>query len=358
MRYTKDDAKMTQGLAILCMVILHLFCRTGSDVLGTPLLWINESTPLVFLFGFFAEICVPIYSICAGYAQQLLWESGKSDIRSRAGRILRLMRNYWIMLVLFVLVGLVLGKGNDIPGSLDKFLKSLVLLHNYNGAWWYLNTYVILLALPPVALLLPVHKMKLIPGLLFSAAVHVAWYLVNRLGCFPDASSAPAVIQFVHKEFVNLMGVIPYFWVGGLLCKYRVVDRLWTWFSRAIPAGYRKTLLMAAATGCFVSANILHKAVLMGFVAVVVFLLFNLWEKGQRTKRVMLFLGKHSTNIWLVHMFFYSGFLRGPVLASRYPVLMLASLLALCIVSSCVIMQIDGWVQFCITAIKQPLKTR
>lgn len=52
MRYNKEDAQMTQGLAVLCMVILHLFCRTGSDVLGTPLIWINESTPLVFWFGF------------------------------------------------------------------------------------------------------------------------------------------------------------------------------------------------------------------------------------------------------------------------------------------------------------------
>ena len=32
--YTKQDAKMTQGLAIVCMVVLHLFCRQGRDVLG------------------------------------------------------------------------------------------------------------------------------------------------------------------------------------------------------------------------------------------------------------------------------------------------------------------------------------
>ena len=73
MNYSKADARMTQGLAILCMVILHLFCRVGSDVLGTPLIWLDQTTPLVYWFGFFAEICVPLYSLCAGYAQQLLW---------------------------------------------------------------------------------------------------------------------------------------------------------------------------------------------------------------------------------------------------------------------------------------------
>ena len=352
MRYNKEDAQMTQGLAVLCMVILHLFCRTGSDVLGTPLIWLNATTPLVYWFGFFAEICVPIYSICAGYAQQLLWEKGKSDIRSRAGRILRLLRNYWIVLALFTILGLIFDGGKAIPGNLVDFLKSIVLLHSYNGAWWYLNTYVILIALPPVVLLLPVHKMKLVPGLLFSAVVHVGWYLVNKLGFFPDAAAAPAVAQFLHKEFVNLIGVLPYIWVGGLLCKYRVVENLWNWFEQAIPSRGRKAVLLVVAICGFVVTNVLHKAVLIGFAALAVFLLFNLWEKGPKTRKTMLFLGKHSTNIWLVHMFFYSGFLREPVLAVQYPIPMLILLLALSVCTSYVIMEIDRLVQHCITGIK------
>ena len=76
MIYKKEDAVMTRGLAILAMVVLHLFCRRGEDVLGTPLLWVNETTPLVYYFGFFAEICVPIYSLCAGYAGPLAVSRG------------------------------------------------------------------------------------------------------------------------------------------------------------------------------------------------------------------------------------------------------------------------------------------
>ncbi len=358
MRYSKEDAQMTQGLAVLCMVILHLFCRTGDSVLGTPLIWLDPATPLVYWFGFFAEICVPIYSICTGYAQQLLWENGRSGFRSRAGRILRLMRNYWIILILFSVLGLIFDNGNAIPGSLGQFLRSLVLLYSYNGAWWYLNTYVILLVLPPAVLLLPVHKMKLTPGLLFCAAFHVLWYLVNKFGFVPDAASAPAALQFLRKELVNLFGILSYIWAGGLLCKYRAIEKLWDWFGQTIPAKGRKAVLLLAAICGFVAVNIIHKAVLMGFAALAVFVLFNLWEKGQHTRKAMLFLGRHSTNIWLVHMFFYSGFLRGPVLAARYPILMLSALLALSICSSYVIMQIDRWVQWGIARIQEPLKIR
>lgn len=31
--YSKHDAVMTHGLAIICMLLLHLFCRKGTDVL-------------------------------------------------------------------------------------------------------------------------------------------------------------------------------------------------------------------------------------------------------------------------------------------------------------------------------------
>lgn len=51
MELTRKDIKMTQGLAILTMVSLHLFCRLGTDVYGTPLLWLNSTTPAVYNIG-------------------------------------------------------------------------------------------------------------------------------------------------------------------------------------------------------------------------------------------------------------------------------------------------------------------
>ena len=97
-KYTKQDAIMTRGFAILCMVVLHLFCRTGADVFGTPLIWINPETPFVYWFGFYAEICISIYAICMGYAHYMLYTYGKTTWRSTAKRILKLMINYWTVL--------------------------------------------------------------------------------------------------------------------------------------------------------------------------------------------------------------------------------------------------------------------
>lgn len=34
MNYNKQDTTMTKGFAILCMIMLHLFCRQGKEVFG------------------------------------------------------------------------------------------------------------------------------------------------------------------------------------------------------------------------------------------------------------------------------------------------------------------------------------
>lgn len=178
--YNKKDAIMTKGMAILCMLILHLFCRMGEDVLGNPLIWINETTPLVYWFGFFAEICVPIYSLCVGYAQQYMSEQKKLSWNSNVRRIGKLMVNYWIILVIFCVLGLFFDQDHQIPRTLPDFLKSIILLHSYNGAWWYLNTYVLLLLIPPKNLLWLVDKFQSGIGLIFDLSFQIGWYFVSR----------------------------------------------------------------------------------------------------------------------------------------------------------------------------------
>lgn len=63
---TKQDAKMSQGLAILAMLLLHLFCRHDLTVYNTRLLVRN--VPLLYYIGLFGDICVPIYCFSSGYA--------------------------------------------------------------------------------------------------------------------------------------------------------------------------------------------------------------------------------------------------------------------------------------------------
>lgn len=339
--YSKQDAVMIRGLAILCMVVLHLFCRTGKDVFGRPLLWINSTIPVVFLFGFFSEICVPLYSLCAGYARQYMEEKKKSSWKNNFHRIMKLMVNYWIVLVLFSILGLIFDVDNKIPGSLIKFLKSIVLLHSYNGAWWYLNTYILLLLIPTKILLNPIKKVEYKKGLIMCLLFEIGWYVVTKIELIPDIPEKMKVVLFIKNELVNLITVLPFVWAGAIICKEKLVDNCNRWLKTHVKLRWQNKCLIIVWIGIFCLFNLLHKAVLIGIVAFCSFMIFNLIKKPEIVKKIFLFLGKHSTNIWLTHMFFYLVLFKGLVIRAQYPILMLGFMLILCIATSYIIMGIE-----------------
>lgn len=338
--YNKEDAKITKGLAILCMLCLHLFCRLGDDVFGTPLIWINEKTPLVYYIGFFCEICVPIYTLCAGYAQYRFLKLGQATLKKNASRIKKLLISYWVVLFLFSALGLIFDKEGKIPGSPLAFAKSIILLHSYNGAWWYLNTYILLMLIPAGLILFPVKKWKPLPAAALSLLVYVGWYALEKSGRMPAFESP--VPAFIWKEIQNLVKVLPYYWMGALLCKENAFDRL-----QAVLGKYKHENLYLRLSGLAVFALTcaVNKSLIVFPTAVFVFLAFNLVKKPAWEKRVFLFLGDHSTNMWLTHMFFYAVLFTGLVQSVRYPAAMLAFMLALTIGSSYVIQFLQGFVE-------------
>lgn len=271
--YSKNDAKMTQGFAILCMLVLHLFCRTGNSVLGTPLIWITAEKPLVYCFGFFAEICVPIYSICAGYARQLKRESTYKD---NLCRVLTLLKNYWIVLCLFSVIGLIIG--GAVPGNLKTFLMNAALVRSYQGAWWYVNTYILLQLIPNAIVLFPLKKTGAMQGVVYCVIFQIGWYFVGRFGVWPEITGN-TVLEFVLKEAKNMIGVMPYFWIGAFLQKGRLIDEAEKKLERYVKSQHRNSVLHAVIAVMFVVFNMLHKVVLVGAVSIVVFFSFVLINK-------------------------------------------------------------------------------
>ena len=345
MTYNKEDAQMTKGVGILCMVILHLFCRTDSAVFGTPLLWLNKSKPLVYLFGFFAEICVPLYSMCAGYAIYLMYENNRTSFKERWNRIIKLLINYWIILVMFSLISILYTGGNSIPGSIGRFVKNIFLLDSYNGAWWYLHSYVFIMMIPVGILMCIVKKFNLINGIIVCLALEVTGYLIRRFGLISIQMDS-AVISYVITEIENILRILPSVWIGGYFCKYKMIGKISDKFTKAVYKKESRVAICLIILGIvFTAYNVLHKAVLVLPVAIVVFVLFNICEKGEISRKIFMSLGKHSTNIWLTHMFFYTYIFDGLVQSFRYPLFMLVGLLLICIMCSYVIMFINNFIR-------------
>lgn len=338
MELTKQDTQKAKGVAIIGMVMLHLFCRLG-DLPYTPWVWIGE-TPLIYYLGLFGDFCVPIYCFCSGYAHYLLKEKHKTDYnKATAQKLLRFLSQYWLVVILFSAVGLFTGNGAVIPGSLSEFFGNLLLYRlSYNGAWWFVITYIFLSVLSPVLFKIT-QKLNPVVLLLLSGFVYFVSYLFRFQ--FPITISN-AVLNWIWQQLI-LLGTSQFSYMIGM------VSRKAQWASklRAICQGKPicSVWLLLALLAAFVGHCVVQSLIVAPITAMAVLLCLFGIRLPVIVDRLLLFMGKHSTNIWLVHMFFYFTLFENFVFVAKYPLFVLALMIAVCILASVLINQISKGVQ-------------
>ena len=318
MELEKEDSKMLQGLSVLAMVCLHLFDKDYHGVF-TPLIFI-QGIPLSFYVGQLADFCVFGFAFLSGYAH--MKQFGRNGYcRRRLKGLLSVFCTYWLVLIVFSVMGIVIGQGNYMPGSIQKFvLNALTIESSYNGAWWYMFTYTLLVLTSPLTL----HCVQ-------------KWNLVIVLGAGFTIYCAAYYMRFHMDGGWLLLKFGPFgmtffeYLLGALVQKYRVFARIFEIWGR-IPKLGRGTLSVALLLGLLYSRTklvpSLFVAPISGFVIMMV---FHFWEKPKPVREIFLFTGKHSTNIWLTHMFFYLAPFKNLVYLAKYPILILAFMMAITI---------------------------
>ena len=334
MELTKSDTQMAKGMAVLGMVMLHLFCRLG-DLPYTPLIWIGQ-TPLIYYFGLFGDLCVPVFCFCSGYAHYLLADAQNDRyVKRLPGKAFRFLSNFWIVVVIFAGLGLVFDRSGRIPGSwLDFAGNMLVVGMNYNGAWWFVATYLILLVLSPVLAAMA----KRCSGIILLATSFVV-YFTAYLFRFKYIITLPnPVLQWFWQQTI-LLGTSQFAYLVGMVCrKYGMIGKLREYLStRAV---LRRSIVFLLPMAAFVGHCVVQSTFVGPFTAAAAMAGLFLAPLPRWAQKSFLLLGKHSTNIWLVHMFFYSVLFQDLVFCVRYPIPILGMMLLLCFASSLVIDQL------------------
>lgn len=323
---TISDTKMLQGLSVLAMVFLHLFDRLDYANLYQPLLYF-KGYPVVFYFAQLSDFCVMGFAFCSGYALIKLYRQyGRMKyIKSRLKSLFWLLVNFWIILFLFTIISIVIGNGKQIPGSVLEFMGNFTTVHvTYNGAWWYLFIYILLVVLSPIIFesfdKMPVTILALCSFFLYVTAYYVRFrmeghgWLLEKYGTF---------------------GMTFFEFIIGYLC-YRE-----SWILKLRKWKDKKSPVVCSALGIILVVGMLlfHTLVIRSlFIAPVtgmtIVFLFTLWRKPVWVERMFMILGRHSTNIWLIHMFFYLCIFKNLVFKAKYPLLILAFMFGITIVVS------------------------
>lgn len=336
MELNKNQIKATKGVAILFMLLLHLFCTKDYIGLYEPILFIGE-VPLVYYLALFGDCCVAIYCFCSGYGLMINYiNDSKNYIKKNLIRILKLYINFWIILFIFVVfLGIILGKANEYPGDLKTFMLTFLgVSPAYNGAWWFFTTYIILVLISPF-----INKLIIKHNLYFIVTCSFIFYF------FAYVQRIKSVIVF-NNEFLNwgirqlaLLGTSQLPFVIGAIFIYKgIYSKINSYFKEI---KYKNIVCIFIILLMIIGHGIVETLFIAVFTGVIFICVFNIMEKPKFIDNAFEYIGEHSTNLWLTHMFFYMIFFKEIVFAPKYSFLIFPWLVLLCLISSYIIKFIE-----------------
>lgn len=197
----------------------------------------------------------------------------------------------------------------------------------YVGAWWFLQTYVILILLTPL-LIKGVKRYSSIVVFTLSLVIYFIAYYFRMMN---PITTNIFIIDWISNILV-LLGTSQFtFIIGMLFYKYKIVTKLRTKLGRNNLYGLGIILL------CFVSRFFVKSMIVAPFTAIIFIIGFSLLRFNQVVEKIFVYFGNHSTNIWLVHMQYYMIFVPTIIFSTNTVIGCLVILLGLCLITSYVI---------------------
>lgn len=328
--FSKEHSLAAKGLAILLLLTYHLFENeilvTSMDVVYGPF-----SLQTFLMFTRFGNICVSIFVFLTSFGIATGLTAQKelpplSDAYKQAGRrFVTLMANF---AALYLSVNLLWGYlldyqslyGLNKQGILYFVTDGLGLSMFFNtptlnDTWWYMEIAYILIFLVPLLT-----------------------YLVKKLG-----NITLLIICLLPFVVVLQPDVARYLFIAA----FGVCAACGRWLDRLLELKLHPALQWPIGIAGFILCVLIRQNyvvyetyVWLADAPIVMFLVYlgaALIGSVPILGRVMIFIGKHSMNIYLVHTFFYMIFWRKYIYYFRYAGVTLALLLVCCLLYSVIL---------------------
>ena len=260
------------------MVCHHMWAfRSVDDFTG-----ISGGIALALIaLGKAGKICVAIFTFISGYGIYLSYGRHKSYKRILS-KIKTVLFHFWrtvlpVLIILFVTC--------IMPFNIMDFLKNIFCISNsYNGSWWYLQTYILFLIFSPLFYFLIRNKISAIILCVVSMTLFRYW-----------AYQLPVNFLYYFLYYV------PFFVTGALFARFDLFHKL--------TLKNHGTLLLAIYAG--ITFLLMALRMVTGYTEIL-FLLMPCFMLVFVQKPIpdvalthfIIFLGKYSMGIWLLHNFF------------------------------------------------------
>lgn len=364
---TKENTKQQKGIAIVLMLIHHLYIMNDRIPIGyeyTSGITISNMD-LINIVASFGKICVSLFMFLGGYGIFKSVSSQGKEVSITKGsfskRIISLYRSYWKVFLVFIPIAFTFFDSCVVtctnPAYHDWFsvfsFKDFVSNFfawscSYNGEWWFFKTYIVTLFLGYIFIQL--FKRSKNVYIEFSAII-IYQIIITNIATI--ANTTPMLQSLLSNVFfTNIFAINEYsvlFFVGVVFAKYDILTE-WTELTKKYNI-FEKILLSLSLIIFTVYLRVFIVPVALDTVLVPIFV-FATMTFVNTTKifqKPLGILGNHSTNIWLIHSFYCYYFYPIPkyIYGLKQPVLTFTALLILSFVSSLLLNKLwnlVGWI--------------
>ena len=295
--------------------------------------------------SWFCKICVALFAFISGYgsASKCVYDKNirieqriKSDYSYAGRHIFSLMKKYWLVFLVFIPYGLVIGKVEFC--NVKVFLLNLVgLKASYNREWWYVRQYLLMMLMFPIINAV-LDKVTLIPSKIKKSLTYCLIIVVAIIGFgyWEGNEFANNIVSLVNRSLI----VYTIIFIEGVYYKKTENIRM-SWkhirYGKALATGGLLIVILlrnyfASSAGHCISDIFL----VIPFVFCIIWLLDN-----SSTANVLIWFGKYSTYIWLTHTFFCYYYFQTIIVSAKLSILMFAETVALSTITGIVLTYIE-----------------
>lgn len=270
--FDKNVSNQMKALAMMFLLVHHLWAESRIGMYDAT--FIGTGGDLVAISKF-CKLCVGIFMFISGYGLMTTYLRGTFKLQNRLKKI---MFPFWFIIVLTVPLLLYMDEFSTVEVVKNAFLLS----NSINGAWWFMQTYVLFV------LLFPLFAKTFQKRIFFIPLMTVALVALQPLG----------VLTRPHSEDLHyVFHYFPLLYIGMYAKKINLFERL------------QATSMLCKI---FITVVLLVSRLALGWSIlnagiIIVIILWVMQVQDMlhaKAKDVLNFLGRMTMNMWLIHMFF------------------------------------------------------
>lgn len=336
-KFNKEHTIYCKGIATILLVIHHLFWNVPN--IGYKIRGIALSQRI----GIVGKVCVAIFLLLSGIG---IYESTKDKFLIKnfyAKYIVRIYTNYIFIVLISSIIGVIFFNkvfhkmlfGGGLKGILYYLLtysgfQYFLGYQGFNGAWWFIS--LILLCY----ISFPIIKKQVEKN---SYKFLIISFLISLLDIIPIGRIK--VFELLSWMFVFSLGV--FIAHNNIFLKLK---------QHIIAKKYRSITLIIILVILLIIRQLIEA---QGFISmkydyllstIIVGSIYVFYEKLNCGKSLIIILGKHSMNIYFIHMFFTTYYLKQFTYKFKHPITMVIFVITSSLMCSFIIEKMKNFINY------------